>query len=33
MICRVISKPFTIARIGEVVDEVVSMRKAGSKPA
>lgn len=33
MISRVISKPFTIARIGEIVDEVIGMRKAGSKPA
>ena len=33
MVCRVIAKPFSSARIGEVVDEVVAARKPGSKPA
>jgi DNA-binding NtrC family response regulator len=32
-VCRVIAKPFSIARIGEVVDEVMSARRPSSKPA
>ena len=31
LVYRVISKPFTIAKICEVVDEVISTRKPGSK--
>jgi len=31
LVYRVISKPFTIAKICEVVDDVISSRKSGSK--